>query len=204
MPGEGLTHGPPAAKKQAAVTTGSAGSSGIPCTAVLTLIRVLPGDRLSCPRVATTRYARCAGRQHRGARTTRLHVRDTCARLIASNRVHHIPPHVRDDAYAPPTKQDETSIAHFRKNETRFMPGELNRKIGLETQHKPAFRRVRDPKHKRRRSHETISVDRRRPLTFTANDAWEWRSPLPSSTYAAFISGAWRSSRFPTAILPCC
>jgi len=44
MPGEGLTHGPPAEKKQAAVTTGSAGSSGIPCAMVLRLIRDLPGE----------------------------------------------------------------------------------------------------------------------------------------------------------------
>jgi hypothetical protein len=36
MPGDGLTHGPPATKKQAAVTTGLAGSTGIPCTMVLT------------------------------------------------------------------------------------------------------------------------------------------------------------------------
>ncbi len=31
MPGEGLTHGPRAKKMHAADTTGSAGSSGIPC-----------------------------------------------------------------------------------------------------------------------------------------------------------------------------
>src|SRR5260221_8401185 len=37
MPGDGLTHGPPANKKQAAVTTGSAGSTGIPCAMVLTV-----------------------------------------------------------------------------------------------------------------------------------------------------------------------
>ena len=37
-------------KKQAAVTTGSAGSSGIPCAMVLRLIRALLGDRLDCPR----------------------------------------------------------------------------------------------------------------------------------------------------------
>src|SRR5689334_10053127 len=53
MPGDGLTHGPPATKKLAAKTTGSAGSSGIPCATVLRLIRDLPGDRLgtglSCP-----------------------------------------------------------------------------------------------------------------------------------------------------------
>ena len=62
-------------RKQAAVTTGSARSSGIPCAMVLTLIRALPGDRLDCPRLRQRAKARCAGRQHRGARTTRLHVR---------------------------------------------------------------------------------------------------------------------------------
>jgi hypothetical protein len=36
-------------RKLAAVTTGSARSSGIPCAMVLTLIRDLPRDRLSCP-----------------------------------------------------------------------------------------------------------------------------------------------------------
>ncbi len=49
---------------------------GLPCAMALTLIRALLGDRLSCPRIATTRYARRAGHQHRDARTTRLHVRD--------------------------------------------------------------------------------------------------------------------------------
>ena len=43
MPGEGLTHGPPATRKQAAVTTGSAASTGIPRTMALRLIRGLPG-----------------------------------------------------------------------------------------------------------------------------------------------------------------
>ena len=41
MPGDGLTHGPPATKKQAAVTTGSAGSTGIPRATVLTVSFVL-------------------------------------------------------------------------------------------------------------------------------------------------------------------
>src|SRR5690349_19540054 len=51
MPGEGLTHGPPATKKLAAVTTGSARSSGIPCAMVLTVSFVLsPGTGLSCSR----------------------------------------------------------------------------------------------------------------------------------------------------------
>ncbi|MGY4306871.1 hypothetical protein ACVIJ6_004114 [Bradyrhizobium sp. USDA 4369] len=42
MPGEGLTHGPPAEKMQAAGTTGAA-VTGIPCAMVFTLIRSLPG-----------------------------------------------------------------------------------------------------------------------------------------------------------------
>jgi len=69
MPGDGLTHGPPAAKKQAAVTTGSAGSTGIPCAMVLTVSFVLsPGTRLSCPRrlpgvEASANLAPALGRQ---------------------------------------------------------------------------------------------------------------------------------------------
>src|ERR1700742_236681 len=45
MPGDGLTHGPPAEKMQAAVTTGSAGSTGIPRTMGYGLWRALPGVR---------------------------------------------------------------------------------------------------------------------------------------------------------------
>jgi hypothetical protein len=56
---------------------------GPPCAMVLTLIRALLGDRLSCPRPATmlriiasaTMLMHCAGHQHRDARTTRFHVR---------------------------------------------------------------------------------------------------------------------------------
>src|SRR5437868_1627603 len=43
MPDAGRTHGPPAAKKQAAVTTGSAGTTGIPRATVLRLYRALLG-----------------------------------------------------------------------------------------------------------------------------------------------------------------
>src|SRR5262249_19849374 len=42
MPGAGRTHGPPAEKKQAAVTTGSAGTTGIPRAMVLRLIARSP------------------------------------------------------------------------------------------------------------------------------------------------------------------
>ena len=44
MPGEGFTHGPPATRKLAAVTTGPAGTTDIPCAMVLTAYpRALPG-----------------------------------------------------------------------------------------------------------------------------------------------------------------
>ena len=64
MPGDDLTHGPPATKKQAAVTTGRAGSTGIPCAMVLRVIRALLGDHRL---VATV------------TRETREHLRDLSA-----------------------------------------------------------------------------------------------------------------------------
>ena len=42
MPDAGRTHGPPATKKQAAVTTGKAGTTGIPCAMVLTAASCSP------------------------------------------------------------------------------------------------------------------------------------------------------------------
>jgi hypothetical protein len=58
MPGAGRPHGPPAEKKQAAVTTGSAETSGIPRAMVLRLIRDLPG----APGLLAT--ITCATREH--------------------------------------------------------------------------------------------------------------------------------------------
>jgi hypothetical protein len=53
MPGEGLTHGPRAIKKHGEGTTGSAGSSGIPCAMVLRLIACSPrGPGFLAPVVA--------------------------------------------------------------------------------------------------------------------------------------------------------
>jgi hypothetical protein len=48
MPGEGLTHGPRAVKKHGEGTTGSAGSSGIPCAMVYGLYVISLGTGLSC------------------------------------------------------------------------------------------------------------------------------------------------------------
>jgi hypothetical protein len=55
MPGEGLTHGPPAKKTQAAVTTGSAESSGIPCAMVYVLYVISPGTGFLAPVTRATR-----------------------------------------------------------------------------------------------------------------------------------------------------
>jgi hypothetical protein len=49
MPGDDLTHGPPATKKQAAVTTGMAGSSGIPCAMGYGLYALSPGTGFIAP-----------------------------------------------------------------------------------------------------------------------------------------------------------
>jgi hypothetical protein len=50
MPGEGLTHGPPAEKNAGGRYHRCSRSTGIPRALVLTLIRDRPGDRLDCPR----------------------------------------------------------------------------------------------------------------------------------------------------------
>ena len=72
MPGEGLTHGPPAKKMQAAGTTGSARSSGTPCAMVLTAASRSP----RCAGLAGHRVrmmlSHQRGYQRRGIRTTRL------------------------------------------------------------------------------------------------------------------------------------
>jgi len=60
MPGEGFTHGPPAERVAGGSHHRCRRSTGIPCATVLTLIRALLGDRLDCPRVATTRVPRVA------------------------------------------------------------------------------------------------------------------------------------------------
>jgi hypothetical protein len=60
MPGEGLTHGPPATKNAGGSHHRFSRSSGIPRATVLTLIRDLPGDRLSCPR-----RPQCSSTKHR-------------------------------------------------------------------------------------------------------------------------------------------
>ena len=83
-------------------TTGTGGSSGLPCAMVLRLIRDLPGDHAWLPPsvaglIETSELSACIGAPgpHDFA------VRRNVARLADIARVHRIPPHVRDDAYAP-------------------------------------------------------------------------------------------------------
>jgi len=59
MPDAGRTHGPPATKKQAAVTTGKAETTGIPCAMVLTAAPRSPrGSGLVGPRRLATIVSR--------------------------------------------------------------------------------------------------------------------------------------------------
>jgi hypothetical protein len=80
MPGEGLTHGPPAKKMQAAGTTGKADSTGIPCATVFTLIRSLPG----APGLLATIVR--AALQRRRERDTSIGVSGRCDFTSASDR----------------------------------------------------------------------------------------------------------------------
>ncbi len=76
MPGEGLTHGPPARKMQAAGTTGATDQPAFPARWSSRLYAVSLVHRACWPPCATTRFhALPRGHQHRGVRTLRLHVR---------------------------------------------------------------------------------------------------------------------------------
>ena len=55
-------------------------STGIPCATVLTLIRSLPGAPACWPPWRQCAFAHCAGHQHRGVGTLRLHVRSLAVR----------------------------------------------------------------------------------------------------------------------------
>jgi hypothetical protein len=105
MPGAGLAHGPPATKNAGGSHHRFSRTSGIPRAMGLRLIRALPGDRLSCPRVATTRKRVALGISTGDARTTRFQrPRPISRRAKAPDEPR--PPHPRlayrdDRAYAP-------------------------------------------------------------------------------------------------------
>jgi hypothetical protein len=96
-------------EKQAAVTTGSAGTAGIPCAMVLRLIRILPGDRLSCPRHAAQRVKRIVTKLDTSTGVSGPYdfavlsvsfVRPQSA-CCNTGRPSHSTPNVRDDREAP-------------------------------------------------------------------------------------------------------
>jgi len=101
MPDAGRTHGPPATKKQAAVTTGQPKHSGIPRAMVLAAASYSPrGAGLVSPRhlpVITGKLDPSVG----GSGPYDLAVRARAARLATQVRPPHPALHVRDDAYAP-------------------------------------------------------------------------------------------------------
>ena len=100
------THGPPAKSKQAAVTTGPAESSGIPCTMVLTLIARSPWEPGFVAPIAreiiTRELGLSVGRPgpHALASAPRSFVRAPSARCDPT-RPPHPALHVRDDRDPP-------------------------------------------------------------------------------------------------------
>src|SRR5690242_4438236 len=73
MPGDDLTHGPPAERNAGGSHHRCSRSTGIPCAVALRLLRDLPGDRLDCPHHRRDAQASLpTWSQHRETRTTRL------------------------------------------------------------------------------------------------------------------------------------
>jgi hypothetical protein len=99
-------------KKQAAVTTGSAGSSGIPCATVLTVSFALPGDRAFLPPSSARSSRRLdtsvgvSGPHDFAVRDHIIRPRKDCA--LTSSRPSHPASNVRDDREAPLLSERET------------------------------------------------------------------------------------------------
>ena len=120
-------------KKQAAVTTGKAGQSGIPCATVLTAASCSPWsaglDSLHRARISPTR-------KQTPASGDRDHTTSPSAQGAARrrhSRVHRIPPHVRDDAYAPliGAGQRDTIMISGKKKYIYFREEGLNKRKRL-------------------------------------------------------------------------
>ena len=146
MPGEGFTHGPPATKKAGGSHHRCNRSTGIPCAAVLTLIRDLLGVPGLLATVARRDHHPRTWRQRRGARTTRFHVRidivrrrTDALRADAATATHLA---CRDDrAQRPSRRGGMTTENHdFRKSESDlFFAGGLDRPNQIEPAHEIAF-----------------------------------------------------------------
>jgi hypothetical protein len=101
MPGDGLTHGPPATKKAGGSHHRFSQSTGIPCTMVLTLLRTLPGvhDFISHRRLAGHPARLSASPGAPGPHD--FAVRVSRARRTRCPRPSHPAPNTRDDREAP-------------------------------------------------------------------------------------------------------
>jgi hypothetical protein len=113
MPGDDLTHGPPATKKQAALTTGSAGSTGIPCAMVLRLISRSPQGPGSFAPVISEKLAS----QELSVSVGTPGPRDFTVRKQTHSsgelpRPSHAASYVRDDRYTPLWwRRDDVDVA---------------------------------------------------------------------------------------------
>src|SRR5580693_7612697 len=109
-------------KKLAAVTTGSAKSSGIPCAMVLTLIFVLSlGNRAFLPPSRARSSSRALDTSVGVSGPHGFAVRVGVARRATPARPSHPALHVRDDAYAPPDERGTAGEKHiFLKNESEI------------------------------------------------------------------------------------
>ena len=101
-------------EKQAAVTTGSAGSTGIPCAMVLRLIRALPGDRAFLPPSSrgpsSAQLSLSVGRPGPHAFAVRI----GCVRLTQPKRPSHPRPTCRDDRPKRPSSSRRDAREHRR------------------------------------------------------------------------------------------
>ena len=119
-------------KKQAAVTTGSAKSSGIPCAMVLRLIRDLPGEPGFLAPIIALEVISATCRQRRGDRTTRFrrprrHRSSARTRRALYHRVHRIPRSTcRDDRPKRPSIEAgwPDHASDFWKSQVRFRKSE--------------------------------------------------------------------------------
>jgi len=105
MPGEGLTHGPPVERIQAAVTTGSAKSSGIPCAMAYGLYMISPGTGSLAPvGRELVEFATLISAPGYQDHTTSPSANASFVReIIATTRSRppHLQPNARDDREAP-------------------------------------------------------------------------------------------------------
>jgi hypothetical protein len=147
-------------RKQAAVTTGSARSSGIPCAMALRLIRALLGAPGFLATVcATTRKHVAHGYQRRGIRTTRFRRPRCVVRPCMRHTLRHI----------------ASTASHLACRDDRETPLLSRRDAPTETQF--LERRKRNFPARRARSGDRIVSTRKMSFSARAIAAqiWDWR-----------------------------